>query len=165
MHRVSAEGTVFFYFTQSEDPADNSALPLAVTIHDPEVMRWIRRRGDVRLVVFESMLRRGRGNAYYLFWNDARDLDALDLRVANGTCDDGDFGASVKTTYQITHCDQCGSHWHTLVIPPGDPYPGAPGLIDRKIAASKFEACPACKASLRQMVVKILGQVGSASSS
>jgi len=160
MHKVQAEGTTFWYVTGDEDPADITSTGLVVEAPDPELAARIRQHPDVRLVVFERMLKRTHGDVYYLFWNNGQDLVALDRRVLAGTYTDADFVASVKTTFQETRCDNCGSHWQTLVIPSGDPYPGAPGLLQRKIALSKFELCPACRASLRQMVVKILGPVG-----
>src|SRR5690606_36447476 len=91
------------------------------------------------------------------FWSGGPDLEALDRRVLEGTYTDADFAGSVKTVYQETICSQCGAGWQTLVMSGGDPYPGAPGLDQRTLEMGKFLLCPACRASLRQAVVKILG--------
>lgn len=163
MYTVKAEGTKMFYLLGSEESSDLMSLDLSVSMPEPDALRRIRQSLDVRLVVFESMLRRGRGNVYYMYWKNGKNLDDLDQRVASETYREEDFVDSVKTVFQESRCDRCGSRWRTLVIPPGDPYPGAPGLIERKIAMSKFVACPNCEASFRQMVVKVLGPVVEAS--
>jgi len=157
MHKTQAEGTAFWYLTGNGDPSEMTSTGLSVHAPDPGIVARVRQAPDVRLVVFERMLKRTQGDVYYLHWNNGQDLVALDQRVIAGTYTDADFAASVKTTYQVTRCDACGSEWQTLVIPPGDPYPGAPGLLQRKIVASKIELCPACRGVLRQAVVKILG--------
>jgi hypothetical protein len=157
MHKVNAEGTIFFYLANSEPLVEVASCGLTVPMPDASVADKIRRLADVRLVVFERMLRRGEGAVYYLYWRVGRDLEVVDQQVLNGTHTDDDFIDSVKTVYQVTFCDRCGSHWHTLIIPSGDPYPGAPGLLQHKIESSSFDPCPKCSASLRRMVVKILG--------
>jgi hypothetical protein len=159
VYMVTTEGTTFFYLTGFDDESSIDSSGLFVTIQDRAAFSRVRQLCDVRAAVFESMLRRGRGNVYYLYWRDNRDLSELDQRVGTSSYTDEDFVTSVKTIYQNTLCDRCRASWNTLVIPPGDPYPGAPGLLEKKISSSKFVPCPRCGASLRQMVVKIFGEV------
>lgn len=157
MHWISAEGTKFIYLLGPEDPEQVTASGVIVPMPEPSILALLRGLRDVRVVVFESMLRHGRGHIYYLFWRDCPDLSLIDKRVLDGSYSDADFETSVKTVHQETWCDQCGTRWHTLVIPPGDPYPNAPGLLEKKVAASTFERCPACGLPFRQMAVKVLG--------
>jgi hypothetical protein len=157
MIHVQSEGTRFCYLPAAEDLATIRLGELAVEMPDPELAARIRRCPDVRMVVFENMLKRGHGLVYYLFWSGSPDLEALDRRVLAGTYTDADFAGSVRTVYQETFCSECGARWQTLIMRPGDPYPGAPGLEQRKLEMSKFSLCPACRSILRQAVVKILG--------
>ena len=155
MRLVEPEGTRFFYVLATENALELTELPLSAS--PPDTRTVILGHGtDTRLAVFASMLPGNPGRFYVLYWPDGTDLVALDQRVAAGTSEDADFAGAVRTVYQETLCGSCGSTWPTLVIPPGDPYPGAPGLLDRKIAAAQLQTCPRCGASLRQLVVKIL---------
>lgn len=155
---IQAEGTRFYYLPAAEDLATIRLGELAVEeVHDPELAARIRRCPDVRMVVFEHWAQRSHGLAYYLFWSSNPDLEVLDRRVLAGTYTDADFSGSVKTRYQDTFCSQCESRWHTLIMDGGDAYPGAPGLAQRKFGMSRFLLCPACRSSLRQAVVKIMG--------
>lgn len=153
MKEVSAEGTRFYYFGKSEDPDTASGLDLEFAPPAPQVMTKVSKSTDVRGALFASMLRPGRGNFYFLHWSKGQDLDDLDRRVENGSYSDEDFSASIKTVYQDTFCE-CHRSWPTLVVPPGDPYPGAPGLLERKITDQNFKRCP-CGVPFRQMVVKV----------
>jgi len=156
MYRVQAEATSFHYLDAASDPATVAASGLEVS-WDPALVVRLQRYADIRVVVFERMLQRKRGDVYYLFWGDGTDLDALDKRILAGTYTDEDFSQSARTVYQVTECSQCRSRWETLVVQPGDPYPGAPGLLQRKISGMRFALCPTCGAVFRQMVAKILG--------
>jgi ribosomal protein S27AE len=99
---------------------------------------------------------------YWLYWGGDVDLSALDKRVREGIYTDHDFEGAVKTQYSLTVCPVCGSQWDTLIIPPGDPYLGAPGLYEKKVEewVRKIRGCPACGARLRQLVVQVLGEHG-----
>jgi hypothetical protein len=154
MREVSAEGTRFYYFGQAEDPGVGVGLELQVEPPASAVMEKIAKSEDVRPALFVSMLNPNRGHIYFLHWCNGQDLDDLDQRVEKGEYSDADFSQSIKTVYQDTWCDKCNRSWPTLVVPPGDPYPGAPGLMERKIASRNFARCP-CGAPFRQMVVKI----------
>lgn len=157
MHKINAEGTIFFYLAGSEDVADVASCGLAMSMPDACVIDKARRLGDVRLIVRARMWsRQNKGDVYYLFWRNGRDLDLLDQRVRDGTYTDDDFADALMTDYQVTFCTNCGLLWHTLYFPE-EPYLGAPELYQRKIESYKTEACPGCKASLRRRVVKIFG--------
>lgn len=158
MHRVAAEGTEFFYFRADEDPREQTELPLGADLPDDRTLAAGQAAADTRFAVFPSMLRPDHGHFYILYWPSGPDLADLDRRVVAHAYDDADFESSVRTVYQDTSCDECDIVLPTLVIPPGDPYPGAPGLLDRKIAASRFQRCGACGSPLRQMVVAILDE-------
>lgn len=152
MRLVSAEGTTFYYFS----PSENWAPPAGMrTLGQPpeRVMEQIRMGGAIRLAAFVPALDQMSVVPYFLFWPTDTDLASLDSRVRDGGQTDADFEGSVRTVYQHTHCSSCGQRWHTLVIPAGDPYPGAPGLLQRKIANNQYLRCPNCKSSLRQLVV------------
>jgi hypothetical protein len=157
MHEVHAEATRFLYFAP-DDPTDGAEYggsrvkPLA-----PDLAGYYRGK-DRRLVIFENPVNRRIGWFYALYWPGAIDLSALDHRVARGAYTDADFAPSVRTVFQQTHCAVCKRVWPTLVIPPGDPYPGAPGLLEHKGAAATYRSCPACRSSLRQLVVKIFDE-------
>lgn len=155
---VQAEGTVFYYLLPTEVLASLKEVKFAVEMYDSDIVERIRRCPDVRVVVFESMIKHGYGDIRYLFWSVNQDLEMLDRRVVAGTYTDADFAGAVKTVHQATFCSQCDARWDTLIMLGGEPYPRAPELHRRKFeAASNFCVCPACRASLRQAVVKILG--------
>ena len=158
MREIHVEGTKFYYFLADDGISEIEATGLSVTTPDTAVVSAAREAVDVRLAVFRRILQPGRGDVYFLFWNNEQNLTIVDQRVAAGSATDDDFTASVKTTHQLTVCERCRSWWSTLIIPPGDPYPGAPGLMERKIAASRILLCPKCGSSFRQMVVKIFGR-------
>ena len=158
MRQVQAEGTRFLYLTKGEDINSLNESELTLSGSLPEETAAVLESNDVRLTVFERMLRRKQGGPYFLLWQDGRDLNEVDARVTEGSYTDADFAAALRTTYQETTCDDCGTASKSLVIPPGDPYPGAPGLQERKIASARFARCPRCRAAFRQMVVKTFGQ-------
>jgi hypothetical protein len=114
-----------------------------------------REMDDVRLVLIRSLFRTDQADVYYLHWDDGRNLHGLDQRVEDGAHTDGDFIHSAKTVYSKTRCPACQLRWDTLIMPPGDPYLGAPGLLYAKIRGHRLERCANCGASLRQLVVKI----------
>jgi len=91
----------------------------------------------------------------------ARDID---VRVAQGSYTGTVFTNAVLTVYQDTFCTKCGYIWHTLIIPSDNPYLDDRGVFNHelfrtKIVQSKILTCPTCHASLRQLVVKIFGEV------
>ncbi len=114
----------------------------------------LKHKQDIRPVLIKSILSDS-FSVYYLFWNDGTNLDELDVAVENDTFEDYQFENAVKTNHQKTTCFECFSIWNTLVIPPGDPYLGNPGLDRKKYLLSTILPCPNCRASLRQSVVKI----------
>ena len=155
MRLVTAEGTTFYYF----DPSESWAPPTGLWARrSPSglVMEHIRRGRPIRLAAFVTMLDATSVLPYFLFWPTEPDLGALDIKVQDGTQSDADFEGSVRTVYQHTHCAVCGHWWHTLIIPTGDPYPGAPDLDRRKLEISQYLLCPNCRAFLRQPVVCVL---------
>jgi hypothetical protein len=157
MIKVQSEGTSFYYLLAAEAVPDVEIGGIVMNPPDLKMIARIRHCPDVRAAIFEGMRKGEYRYLYYLFWSDEPDLKELDRRVIAGTYTDADFTSSVRTAYQDTFCSECGARWHTLIIPGGDPYPGAWDLLQRKFAMSKFLLCPACRASLRQAVVKILG--------
>ena len=159
MNKVQAEGTAYIYFDRADEVPRATAMGLRVEGLDPFMVEQLPNSTDVRLALVRSFFRPEAADVYYLYWDDGSDLDALDAKVERGAYTDDDFRNSVKTLYQRTVCANCQSQWDTLIIPPGDPYPGAPRLLQEKIrvraARGSFKACPRCGARLRQMVVKI----------
>ena len=158
MKEVRAEGTSYFYI------ASGNALAAArASLGTFEVPSYVEGRldtaEDFRLVAVRNPLRRDKFLPYLLFWSQPLPLAELDQRVEAGTYGDADFASSIKTSYQVTLCGNCGRRWHTLVAPAGDPYLGAPGLMERKLAAASVLTCPSCNSSLRQLVVKIFEEL------
>jgi len=154
MKEIIAERTSYIYLYQ-DDKIPESINKYKVRGKSDFMTDRFKDDQDIRVVLIQSFLKPDIIDVYYLFWNDGTDLKKLDEIVRNGTFTDAQFKNAVKTTYQRTTCFECSTVWHTLVIPPGDPYLGHPGLYDKKYALSTFLDCPECKSSLRQMVVKI----------
>jgi hypothetical protein len=152
---VRAEGTRFYY---ADGESVEMTPPLPTQMPDPGVVRDVLATQAVRFAIFQSILRVGQGDAYFLYWREPPDLDAVDERVRAGAYTDEDFSSSVRTQFQITLCTSCKRRWKTLVIVPGDPYPGAPGLVQRKFQRARIELCPGCRSVFRQSVVLVLGQ-------
>jgi hypothetical protein len=156
MKRILPQNVEYLYFNPEDDIAQASSLDDCEPMWSSPFMRerW-NRFPDVRLVgavlPWSKIM-----PMYWLYWDDGSDLCALDARVESGTYTDADFESSVKTQYSKTICDSCKREWDTLIMPPGDPYLGAEGLLEQKLQmwGPKFKKCPACGASLRQMVVK-----------
>jgi hypothetical protein len=115
---------------------------------------------DIR-VVLSKLLQSDVLYLYFLHWDDESDLGKLDEKVVSGTFTDKDFENAVKTQLTETRCFNCNWEGYTLVMPPAEPYIGAPGLEQKKLALRTarqgFKTCPNCGASLRQDVVKIFG--------
>lgn len=155
MKEVETEHTEYIYFGRTDEVPKVLANGLKVRGIDAFMLNILPSSQDTRLVVIKNFFEPQIGNVYYLYWDDHSNLDALDLKVENNRCTDQDFTNSVKTVFQWTECSNCHQRWPTLVIPPGDPYRGAPGLLEQKIKRAKFKQCPNCNASLRQMVVKL----------
>ena len=153
MKRINAEGTTFFYFLP-DDNLRQREFPLQADPPRSDVTQRAISNG-ARLVLSPSFLSPRRGHFYFLYWPMKPDLVSLDTRVTDGSYSDADFASSSRAVYQDTWCDTCGEIWPTLVIPPGEPYPGAPNLLAKKVASARFEGCPKCGAPFRQMVVKI----------
>src|SRR5437016_347136 len=119
MREITAEGTTYHYFTLAEGvPKTNES---GVEIHAVESMeRVLLGSGDIRIVVIQWP-RSNRGSVYCLHWDDGSDLNALDIKVTEGTYTDDDFINSVKTQHIRTLCLHCKEAWDTLVMPTGDP--------------------------------------------
>jgi len=163
MKEAEAESAGYIYFAKADGVPGTIEMGLHVQGLDPFMREQLPDSSDIRLVLIRSFFRPDSADIYYLYWNDGSDLDILDRKVEQGTYTDDDFKNSVKTLYQQTVCANCHSKWDTLIIPPGDPYLGAPGLLESKIKAKAdsgaFKICPHCGARLRQMVVKIFQDV------
>ncbi len=157
MREIEAEHTKFIYFTRADGLPGTRVMGLHVRGLDPFMQRRVQNSSDFRLVLMRNVFSPDAADVYYLHWNDGQNLNALDIKVEQGTFSDSDFELSVKTVYQRTQCPKCHLWWDTLVIPPGDPYLGAPGLLEKKVAmrSGSYNTCPNCGASLRQLVVKI----------
>lgn len=155
MKEIEAEHTKYTYFGRTDKVPNVLANGLRVRNHDSWMLDILPLSQDTRLVVIKNFFETNIADVYYLYWDDGSDLDALDAKVENNRYTDQDFVGSVKTVFQWTECLNCRQKWLTLVIPPGDPYQGAPGLLEKKIKKAKFKQCPNCNAPLRQMVVKL----------
>jgi len=164
MRVVKEEGAEFIYFRRVDDLPGAFIEGLRVEAPDPFMRERLPTSMNTRLIWVKSFFRPDSADRYYLYWDDRSDLDALDIKVEEDLYTDDDFENSVKTLYQRTLCTNCYRTWDTLIIPPGDPYLGAPGLLEAKInaiaARNGFKTCPHCDARLRQMVVKIFQDVG-----
>ena len=159
MYKLTSENVEFYYFPKSESLSQQTKLPIEANIPNDLILLLVKESNDTRWSLFKSILYPQHGHFYILYWNNNQNLNELDRAVKEGVYVDDSFKSSVKTVYQNTVCDTCRRTWKTLVIPPGDPYPGSPGLLEHKIATSQFKICPFCGASLRQMVVKIFGEL------
>lgn len=155
MKEIEAEHTEYTYFGRTDEIPNVLANGLKVRNIDSFMLDVLRSSQDTRLVVIKNFFEPKIGDIYYLYWDDRSNLDELDSKVENNRYADQDFTNSVKTVFQWTECLDCRQRWPTLVIPPGDPYRGAPGLLEQKIKRAKFKQCPNCNAALRQMVVKL----------
>lgn len=158
MLKISAEKTSFFYFTSSEQiRLVEDQLPLKVPRFNQLELRDIYHCQDIRLVLFQSFISNNSGHLYWLFWKDSLVPLNIDSLVFENNLDLSEyFVNSVKTVYQKTHCRDCGKIHDTLVIPTGDPYPGAPGLLEKKIEIFTYLRCPICNSGFGQLVVKII---------
>ncbi len=155
MKKIKVENTEFFIET------GNALAPeFPLKVNNPEQLKLldVYSGSDVRLMLVPSFFKIDYGNLYWLFWIDPKTSDKINEKITHNTFTDNDFLNSVKTFYQITECSNCKRKFDTLIIPPGDPYPGNPKLLAKKIGLSKFQKCPACNFGLRQMVVKIIGE-------
>jgi len=119
---------------------------------------------DVRMVLRPRFRAPDSADVYYLYWSEGGRARDIDVRVTQGGYTGTDFTNAVLTIYQATFCTKCGYVWHTLIIPPDNPYLDDRGVFNHelfrtKIVQSKILTCPTCHASLRQLVVKIFGQV------
>jgi hypothetical protein len=156
MREIRPEGTPYFYFTATDQLPGTSYRDMQLSNFDPFMRTALPAAKDCRLVLVKSQFLAGRALVYFLHWDDGTDLLAVDRRVERNAFTDDDFRRSVKTEYQVTRCDSCKRRWHTLVIPPGDPYDDAPGLYEEKLRTHHLiERCPACNTYFRQLVVKI----------
>lgn len=162
--KILAEGIEYIYYSIKDGIPSSYAnleiwgIPdnkLWVNIIQPEMI-------DFRAVIITSALIPNVGAVYYLHWDDTFDLETLDQKVTKENYTSGDFYNSIKTQFDITHCNNC--HWegYTLIIPTGDPYYEMPELGEQKLKR-RFQKdgilrCPKCGESLRQLVVKILSK-------
>ncbi|TKD10030.1 hypothetical protein [Polyangium fumosum] len=94
---------------------------------------------------------------YLLHWETEAETIGLDEKVFSDRYTDSDFEGSVRTVYSNTICFSCKRQWHTLIMPPGDYYPGrGSDMFYEKVAKREILRCPGCGSSLRQLVVKII---------
>lgn len=156
MKSITAEGAPFIYFARGEDVSKVGELGLDIPLLEPFMSKRLEGLPQVRLILVPHRPGVRSADAYYLHWNDGRNLDELDRKVELGTYTDDDFAPSIMSRYQHTWCRNCDRRWHTLIVPP-DIYIGVGDLFQRKIGVrrSDFKNCPACKGSLRQMVIQI----------
>ena len=158
MRKIKTEGTEFFIALYK----DHKLTEFPLIADNPEQLKLteIYNNDDVRLILFQSPFKTGHGILYWLYFEDPTLTENLDKKILDDSFNDNDFKRSVKTFYQVTECSNCQRKFHTLIIPPGDPYPGNPTLLQEKINHfSEFLRCPSCNSRLRQMVVKIIGEV------
>jgi len=157
MKEIEVEHTHYIYLSGVDNILETRKLELDIVGFEPSMSKQIMDNSDIRMVIikgFETKV----GYVYYLHWDDESDLRSLDDKVEKGVFTNIDFKYAIKTLYDIVKC--INNHtWEVLVVPSGDPYLGNPGLMEKKIAdrgnRNGFKMCPLCKASLRQMVVKI----------
>lgn len=154
---IKAEGTSFIYVD-----ADSVADGLQIAKQgsrpgfDEQQAGKVLLAPDVRMALFRWPLPPNSLMPYYLVWRETAGLRQLDFKVQAGAHRDVDFFPSIRTHFQVTRCFSCGGEFDTLVVDAGDPYPGAPDLLRKKIGLFQFKRCPKCEKSLRQLVAKIL---------
>jgi len=164
MKQIEAEGTTYIYFGKEEALQDARILASDVMgIPDQTIWNSILKTdmSDMRIIL-SRLLQADRLYFYFLHWDDGSDLEILDTKVATNTFTDEDFIFSVKTQFKRTKCFNCNWEGYTLVMPPAEPYIGAPGLEPKKLSLryerKGFKTCPNCGANLTQDVVKIFGK-------
>lgn len=156
MKEIKAEGTSFIYIDSESVAEGLRAAKQSSPSFDPDQASKVLCAQGVRMALFRSQLPPNSHVPSYLVWSDAKGLDDLDSKVRAGTHRDEDFFSSIRTHFQVTRCFSCGEQFDTLVVDPGDPYPGAPDLLQKKIERFRIARCPKCQKSLRQLVAKFL---------
>ena len=153
---VRAEGTSFDYLIGEKTPCLSIQCANVDALGDGDTAVSVLRTERARIVRFPNMLDATSMIAYYLYWLEKSDLNRLDRKVKGNRYGEGDFSSSIKCVFNHTFCNTCSWRGKTLVVPPGDPYPEAPGLMDHKINRATFCRCPKCGSYFRQMVLIIL---------
>jgi predicted Zn-ribbon and HTH transcriptional regulator len=160
MIHIKAEGTQFDYV-----PANSAATVIESTWSiPPEEAFGLATGQDTRLSRFRDLLSSSRQCPYWLVWQRPTNLLEIDSRAEMGNAEDRDFADAFRAIVQPTRCSQCEAEFRTLIIDPGDPYPDAPTLLQRKIARLEIKRCPKCGGSFRQLVAKVLDAPPSAPS-
>ncbi len=157
MRSITAEGFQFIYLARGEDVSGVKALGIDVPQVDPLMFERVSSVQSVRPILVPHRPGSRLVDVNFLHWNDGTDLDEVDRKVEACDYTDKDFESSIMCTHQNTWCRNCNRRWNTLIVPP-DSYIGAGDLYQRKIAMREkaFKRCPACNASLRQLVVEFL---------
>ncbi|MDQ2831048.1 MAG: hypothetical protein M3Y74_18625 [Chloroflexota bacterium] len=157
MKEITPEGTRYVYVSRREGIPGSQVVGSHMGEIDPVMTVYLSTSTDIRLVLLKfPWLPEQPLVPYYLYWDDGRDLDLLDTSVENGTYTDADFARAFKTEFVRTLCLACRQRWPSMVMPGGDSYLGAPGLIDEKFKKARFLRCPHCATPLRLAVVKVV---------
>lgn len=161
MEKVIAENTEYLYFSEADGyPSEKLLDSNVVGIPSNHVREHVLagQFSDMRLALIRFPLQ-GELFTYFLHWDTNVDLLKLDQKVLASSYTDRDFEDSIKTQLLMARCSQCNWEGYALVVPPGDPYIGAPGLDQKKVARRYarhgFKNCPNCGAKFTQDVVKI----------
>lgn len=157
MKEITAEHVTSLYVPRVEGAPEPGEVGRPIEGLGPFMRDRLNDADDFRLVLIPSVPHFDVLHAYFLHWDDGRNLDDLDQKVEQNTYTDQDFLHSAKARHERTRCTHCGHVWNTLVMPTGDPYLGAPRLEQLKIKQHRIVRCPHCGSSLRQLVVKVFG--------
>ena len=155
---ITAEDTHFRYLPGGTDllAVEGSLFPAGPV--PPHLLTQLADGPQTRLAQFQSLLPPHDPITYVLTWTDGTNLSQIDAGARAGQLVDRDFYMCFRAAYSRTRCFTCQSVYHTLVIIDGDPYPGNPKLDGEKVRRAPLLTCPNCRASLRRLVVKILGE-------
>jgi hypothetical protein len=163
MKELNAEGMKYTYFTKSEGLPTKALVEADINL-DVLSLTWenlINHNLDtIRLVLIQSAILPPRKGAYFLQWNDGKDLEGLDKKIEGNAYSDEDFANAVITTLIELHCVRNGD-WrgYGLVLRVSDAYLSNPKLEDVKLqsrrAVGEPLTCPVCGSNLHQFVVKL----------
>lgn len=155
--KIICEGAKFDYVTASELlNIEYAGDRVGLT---ENAFRELGSGRDTRFSYFEGLRNKELSTPYWLVWQEEVNLSLLDQKVCNQTFTEADFANAFRTFPSRTQCIYC-NHWYdTLVIDDGDPYFGAPGLLNKKVSKVRSLKCPNCGNSLRRLVVKFINGI------
>lgn len=164
MKKITAEGTSFiYYFPEDSHPIDNEIINGCIvrksSINTESNLEKAIDYSNTRVILADNPMRRNEFILYYLYWDNGLNLCFLDSRIKKDEFIDQDFDRSIKTYLSEITCSNCGNTYIALIVPAGDTYLSAPELLEEKIKCKKYQTCPNCLMSLKQLVVKILSKI------